>query len=161
DPLELDPGSSFGPPGFMQALRRHPNLSANAVGTAIIENRGLGPYLPALCRELLGEDLAIGDPPRWWMGDPQAAAHVFANPKGLAIRHAQEGTGRPGRGERGVMPEEMSPAQIAELKQKIRLHGSDYVAEQQVNFAATPSWTDNGFRAKPFAVRLYVTLVNG
>jgi uncharacterized circularly permuted ATP-grasp superfamily protein/uncharacterized alpha-E superfamily protein len=161
DPLELDPGSSFGPPGFMQALRRHPNLSANAVGTAVIENRGLGPYLPELSRELLGEELALSDPPRWWMGDEQAVQHVFANPRGMTIRRAQEGTGRPGSAERGVMPELLNPARLAELKREIRLHGPDYVAEQQVNFAATPSWTEAGFRAKPFAVRFYVALVNG
>ncbi len=161
DPLELDPGSSFGPPGFCQALRRHPNLSANAVGTAIVENRGLGPYLPGLARELLAEDLAIGSAPRWWLGDPAAIQHVFANPKGMTIRRAQEGTGRPGSAARGVSPEELSPADLENLKQELRLHGSDYVAEQKVTFAATPSWTKDGFRAKPFAVRLYVALVNG
>ena len=36
DPLELDPSSIFGPPAFVQALRKHPNLSANAVGTAVL-----------------------------------------------------------------------------------------------------------------------------
>ena len=50
---------------------------------------------------------------------------------------------------------------LAELKREIRLHGPDYVAEQQVNFAATPSWTEGGFRAKPFAVRFYVALADG
>jgi uncharacterized circularly permuted ATP-grasp superfamily protein/uncharacterized alpha-E superfamily protein len=161
DPLELDPGSSFGPPGFMQALRRHPNLSANAVGTAVIENRGLGPYLPGLCRELLGEDLALGDPPRWWMGDPDSCQHVFANLKHMTIRRAQEGTGRPGSAGRGITLERLSPADLADLRREIRLHGPDYVAEEQVSFSATPSWTEDGFRGKPFAVRLYVAQVNG
>ena len=50
DPLELDPGGYLGPVGFVQAIRHHPDLVTNAVGTAIVENRGLGPYLPELCR---------------------------------------------------------------------------------------------------------------
>lgn len=161
DPLELDPGSSFGPPGFMQALRRHPNLSANAVGAAIIENRGLGPYLPALSKALLGEDLTLADPPRWWLGDPRAREHVFANLNAMRIRRAQEGTGRPGSAERGIDLDALSPADLDALAQEIRLHGADYVAEEEVSFSATPSWTPEGFRAKPFAVRLYTARIDG
>jgi uncharacterized circularly permuted ATP-grasp superfamily protein/uncharacterized alpha-E superfamily protein len=161
DPLELDPASSFGPPAFMQALRRHPNLSANAVGTAVIENRGLGAYLPELSRKLLGEDLALRDPPRWWLGDPAKREHVFANLSDMTIRRAQEGTGRPGRAGRGIATRELSAADIEDLASEMRIHGQDYVAEEQVTFSGTPSWTEDGFRAKPFAVRLYVARLDG
>jgi uncharacterized circularly permuted ATP-grasp superfamily protein/uncharacterized alpha-E superfamily protein len=161
DPLELDPGSSFGPPGFMQALRKHPNLCANAVGTAVVENRGFGPYLGALCREILGEELALIDPPRWWLGDPDARQHVFARLQEMTIRPAQEGTGRPGGARRGIVTEDLSPAELADLVTELQLHGSDYVAGERVTFSTVPSWTATGLRAMPFAVRLYVALVDG
>ena len=161
DPLELDPASHLGPPAFMQALRRRPNLATNAVGTAVVENCGLGPYLEGLCRELLGEDLGLRDAPRWWLGDAKACRHVFSQPMRIAIRRAQEGTGRPGRAERGIATDELSPADLTELQREIRIHGADYVAEERVSFAATPSWTEGGLRAKPFAVRLYVARVDG
>ncbi len=161
DPLELAPSSMLGPPAFMQALRRHPNLSVNAVGTAVVENRGLGPYLDSLCTELLGEDLALRDAPRWWLGDEQACQHVFSQLTRMTIRHAQEGTGRPGRAERGIAMEDLPPADLDELRRDIRIHGADYVAEEQVSFAGTPSWTEDRLRAKPFAVRLYVARIDG
>lgn len=161
DPLELDPGSTFGPPGFMRALRKNPNLSANAVGTAIIENRGLGPYLAAICRDLLGEELALWDAPRWWLGEAAAREHVFAAGEDLVIRPAYEGTGRPGSAQRGITPASLSAGGLAALKDEIGLHGADYVAEQQVGFASVPSWTLDGFRPQTFAVRLYAALVKG
>jgi uncharacterized circularly permuted ATP-grasp superfamily protein/uncharacterized alpha-E superfamily protein len=161
DPLELDPSSIFGPPAFVQALRRHPNLSANAVGTGLAENRGFAPYLGGLARELLGEELSLIDPQRWWLGDRHARQHVFAHSGEITIRPAQEGTGRPGRAQRGITISELSPADLAELKQEIELHGHDYVAEERVAFSTVPSWTPDGLRAKPFAVRLYAALVSG
>jgi uncharacterized circularly permuted ATP-grasp superfamily protein/uncharacterized alpha-E superfamily protein len=161
DPLELDPASSFGPPGFMQALRKHPNLAANAVGTAVAENRGFGPYLEGLCREVLGEELALIDPPRWWLGDPHARQHAFSRLGEMAIRPAQEGTGRPGGAGRGIATEDLSADGLAELVTELQLHGGDYVAEELVTFSTVPSWTADGLRAKPFAVRLYAALADG
>jgi uncharacterized circularly permuted ATP-grasp superfamily protein/uncharacterized alpha-E superfamily protein len=161
DPLELDPNSIFGPPAFVQALRKHPNLSANALGTGLAENRGFGPYLAGLAQELLGEDLSLLDPQRWWLGEANARQHVFADPGEMTIRLAQEGTGRPGRAQRGIALKDLSPADLGDLRTDIELNGQDYVAEERVAFSTVPSWTPEGLRAKPFAVRLYVTLVSG
>ncbi|MGE0856373.1 MAG: circularly permuted type 2 ATP-grasp protein, partial [Hyphomicrobiaceae bacterium] len=53
DPLELDPGGFAGPVGLMQAVRRSPSLVTNAVGSAVVQNRGLGAYLGRVCRHVL------------------------------------------------------------------------------------------------------------
>jgi len=161
DPLELSPDSAFGPPAFMQALRRNPNLAANMVGTALVENRGLGPYLPQLSRDMLGEELALPDAPRWWLGDPASRQHVFAGLARMSIRSAHEGTGRPGGAQPGVSTDQLSAADLGALRARMDVHGQDYVAEEPVTFSSVPSWTAEGFRSKPFALRLYVALVNG
>ncbi len=46
DPLELNPNGFDGPAGLVQAVRANPNLMANALGSAVIENRGLAGFLP-------------------------------------------------------------------------------------------------------------------
>lgn len=161
DPLELDPASSFGPAGFVQALRANPDLVTNTLGTAVIENRGLGPYLAALCQDLLGEPLALWDTPRWWLGDAAGRQHALKNLANVAIRPVQEGTGRPGRGGHSFFPATLSAAELARLKDEIALHGSAYVAEEQVPYATVPSWTPDGPRPQPYAVRLYAALIDG
>ncbi len=161
DPLQLDPRGYLGPAGFVQALKTNPDLAANAVGTAVVENRGLSPYLPVLCKELLGEELAIWDQQRWWLGDPVARQHVLANLDGLTIRATQEGTGRPGRPQAGSVPGEMEPAERDALLRGIEIDGHNFVAEERSGFATLPSWTRGGMEARSVMVRLYATLVRG
>ena len=161
DPLELDPAGYLGPVGFVQALRTNPDIAANGLGTAIVENRGLGPYLPELCKELLREELAVHDHTRSWLGEASAREHAFANLDKIAIRPVQEGTGRPGRPQRAMLPAEMSSADRDRLKRDIEIHDHSYLAEEMSKFATLPSWTPEGLKPKSFALRLFATLVDG
>jgi uncharacterized circularly permuted ATP-grasp superfamily protein/uncharacterized alpha-E superfamily protein len=155
DPLELDPQGFLGPVGLLQAVRRTPDLAANTLGSAIVENRALGAYLPALCRELLDEDLIVSDAPRWWLGDPMARRHVEDNLDRMVIRPAQEGTARPGRAAPGRDPATLSAAERTRLLEDIALRGAIMVAEEKLGFGTTPSLGAGGLAPKPYAVRLF------
>ncbi len=56
DRLELDPEACDGAIGWLKACRQSPALIANASGSSMIEKRGVGGYLPAVCWKLLGEE---------------------------------------------------------------------------------------------------------
>jgi len=161
DPLELNPNGFMGPAGLVQAVRRTPRLVSNMLGSAIVENRGLCPYLPALARDLIGEDLLLPGPPRWWLGDAAGRAHVLSNLDRMIIRKAHEGTGRPGRAEAGLIPAAMTPEARSRLIADIELNGAALVAEEPVGFATMPSWTPTGLVPAPFAVRIFAAHVNG
>jgi uncharacterized circularly permuted ATP-grasp superfamily protein/uncharacterized alpha-E superfamily protein len=161
DPLELDPAGFLGPVGFVQAMRANPNVATNGLGTAVVENRGLGPYLGDLCKEVLGEDLAVSDHNRWWLGDPAARQHVSGMLESMAIRRVQEGTGRPGQPQHVLLPAEMSPEALARLRHDIAVSGYEYVAEERSAFATLPSWTPTGLKPQSFSLRLFVSLVDG
>ncbi|MEZ5855141.1 MAG: circularly permuted type 2 ATP-grasp protein [Hyphomicrobiaceae bacterium] len=156
DPLELDPGYFEGPVGLLNACRKAPSLSANALGSAVIENRGLSGYLPALCRSLLGEELILWDTPRWWLGDDIARAHVQTNLESMVVRPAREGTGRPGRAALGRSTSTLSDADREHLKQDMAMYGQKLVAEQPIGFSTMPAQTAQGFRPQAIAVRFYV-----
>ncbi len=161
DPLELDPNRFAGPVGLVQALRKNPRLIINFLGTAVVENRGLAPWLPQISRMLLGQDLVLEDTNRRWLGDLDARVFVFAHPERFVIRHAHEGTGRPGRAEQGIMPERLSGRELDALKFDMELNGQNFVAEERHDCATAPSWTAGGLKARPFAMRLYVWAVDG
>jgi uncharacterized circularly permuted ATP-grasp superfamily protein/uncharacterized alpha-E superfamily protein len=63
DPLELRPDSTLGVPGLVQAWRAGHVLVANAFGTSVLESPALRGCLPAICRRLLGEPLALASVP--------------------------------------------------------------------------------------------------
>lgn len=161
DPLQLDPGGFMGPAGLVQAVRANPDLLINGLGTAILENRGLGPHLPSLCQVLLGETLSIEDQPRHWLGTELARQHLFDNLDQFAIRPVQEGTGRPGRLQNIVFPSQLSEKERDEFLQSLTLKGFRYVAEAPSTFATAPSWTPDGITQQSCAMRLFAALVDG
>jgi uncharacterized circularly permuted ATP-grasp superfamily protein/uncharacterized alpha-E superfamily protein len=161
DPLELDPNGYAGPVGLVQALRRNQRLLMNFLGASVVENRGLAPHLPQVARSLLGQDLILHEPQRRWLGDMEARVYVFAHPERFVIRHAHEGTGRPGRAELGIMPDGLSARELESLKLDLEMNGQDYVAEERHDCATAPSWTADGLKPRPFAMRLYVVAVDG
>lgn len=156
DALELDSAGMAGPAGLIRVNRANTRLVTNAIGTAVVQNRGFGPYLPALAKDLLGEDLLLRDAPRYWLGDPSAREHVLANLKSFIIHAAQEGTGRPGAAALGKDAQTLSEADIHLLKSEIALHGRSLVAEEKVGFSEAPAFKGDGLVPRPFAVRLYV-----
>ncbi|MFA5901266.1 MAG: circularly permuted type 2 ATP-grasp protein, partial [Hyphomicrobium sp.] len=156
DPLELDAARYGGPPGLVAACRKNPELTRNALGSAVAQNRGLAAYLPAICRKLYGEELLIADAPRRWLGEASNRQHVLNNLDRMVVRPAQEGTGRPGGAQYGQLGSSLTDAQRRALKEEIELHGETLVAEQRIGFGTTPAFTPRGLVPQPFAVRMFV-----
>jgi len=79
DPLELRPDSRLGVPGLLQAIRAGRVLLANAPGSGWLESPALAGFLPALARQLLGEELALPSLPAWWCGERVAVPRLPAS----------------------------------------------------------------------------------
>lgn len=156
DGLELDPAGTAGPAGLLRVNRANPRLIVNAAGSALAQNRGLGPYLASLAKELLGEDLEMPDAPRCWLGDAAARKKVLSKLDHYLVRKAQEGTGRPGQAALGQDPRALTAAERELLLREIELHGEMLVAEERCGFSTAPAFHDGTFEPRPFAVRCFV-----
>lgn len=161
DALELDPAGFLGPVGLVQAVRQNPDLVVNALGTALAENRGLGSYLPGLCRDLLGEELAVWDVAKWWLGDASVRKTVIGDLDRYFIRRANEQTARPGAAAPARDPSKLNPAECAALIAEIELDGATLVAEEKAALGTAPSYGLGGLEPKPFAMRVFATAVPG
>lgn len=155
DPLELNPSGFAGPSGFVGAIRANPHLSANPLGSGVLENRGLGESLPELCKHLLGEELMLYDTIRLWMGEERACNQVIANPDEYLLHPVREKTGRPGEALTGRKLEQLNDKEQKNIIDELRLTGDQFVAERPSNFATSPSWTEKGITPAPYAMRLF------
>jgi uncharacterized circularly permuted ATP-grasp superfamily protein/uncharacterized alpha-E superfamily protein len=155
DPLELDPSGFQGPPGLVDSMRRNPNLLANPIGSAIAQNRGLGPFMSALAERIVDEPLMLHDAPRWWLGQPDVRDHVRSHLHQFVIRSCQEQTGRPGLAELGRDSRTLSEADREALFKDIELHGDRLVAEVPTGFSTAPAFGEEGLSAVPFGIRLF------
>jgi len=161
DPIELSQDGFDGPVGLVQACRENPRLVANTLGAAAIENRALSPFLSGIARHLLGEDLLASDSPRIWLGEARARDDVIANIDEYILHDAHEGTGRPGEALQGINPQTLDGPARAALAEDLRINGVLRVAERPVGFATTPTWSPEGLRAEPFALRVFMARING
>lgn len=156
DPLELAPDGFDGPVGLLSAVRATPGLVANALGAAVVENRGLSPFLPAIAQSLLGEELLFPDPHRLWLGDADTRRLLEPAIEDYLVHEAHEGLGSPGAAKKGVRPSGLDAQERARLLDTLRLHGAAYVAERPTGFATAPTWRDGVLSPAPFALRVFV-----
>ena len=82
DALELRPDSRLGVTGLMECVRQGTVSVLNNLGSGVLENPALLPFLPELCERLLGQSLRLPSVETWWCGD-QAVAEPCAEQSGL------------------------------------------------------------------------------
>lgn len=92
DPLEFpeaDPAG--GVPGVLDAARHGALSLVNAPGAGFAESPALAEFLPALCRDFLGEELLLESLPTTWLGSPGAMDRALAAGNAPLIRPATNG----------------------------------------------------------------------
>lgn len=153
DPVELRPDSQLGVPGLVDACRRGTVSVVNPLGSGVLENPGLSPFLPAVARALLGTDLLLPAAPAWWCGDDEGRAHVLAHLDELVVR-------RVGRTVDGRLPAPiegatLSTAERAGLKARIEAEPRRWTGTQRVELASTPTLGTTGLESRPSVLRTF------
>ena len=98
DALELGPDSRLGVTGLMECVRQGTVSVLNNLGSGVLENPALLPFLPELCERLLGQSLRLPSVDTWWCGDTTGLSHALNNLDSLVIRPISRGHGRSVRG---------------------------------------------------------------
>jgi len=141
DPLELRSDSALGIPGLLGAVRAGRVLMANALGSGVLESGALFGFLPAICRRLLGEPLAMPSVASWWCGEPPALEFVLANLDELVIKPAFRGMHMD-----AVFGHELKGEARRRVIDSIRARPHAYVAQEWVRLAQAPVWSPTGER---------------
>ncbi|MBV9947236.1 MAG: circularly permuted type 2 ATP-grasp protein, partial [Myxococcales bacterium] len=150
DPLELRADSSLGVPGLVQAIRAGNVAVANPLGSGILQTSAILPYLPALCRSLLGEELKMPSVPTQWCGEPGAVEHVVPRLSALVVKPAfPVGPTLP------IFGPELAPAELAALRDRIRARPREYVAQHCVLLSTVPTLGQEGLSPAPLWMRVY------
>jgi uncharacterized circularly permuted ATP-grasp superfamily protein/uncharacterized alpha-E superfamily protein len=151
DPLELRNDSMLGVPGLVEAWRAGNVAIANALGSGLVQNPAFLPFLPGLCRHLLGEELKLPSVATWWCGQKTAADYVGSHLDELFVKPAFR-TRVP-----GMTPGRSSSAADRELmRRRIAFQPHLYVGQEWVQLATAPAWHGDGLVARPVGVRVYL-----
>ncbi len=150
DPLELDPASTLGVPGLLEACRAGQVTVINGLGSPVVENAALTALLPELSRRLLGQDLALDSARAWWCGRPDGLSHVLANLDDLIIRPASRATL-----ESFIDTARLSGSEREHLGTRIAAAPERYVGQEKLTVGTAPVLTSNGLRPRPTVIRTF------
>jgi uncharacterized circularly permuted ATP-grasp superfamily protein/uncharacterized alpha-E superfamily protein len=156
DPLELRPDSRLGVPGLVEVARLGGVSIVNTLGSGVLENPGLLPYLPRLAQHLLGEQLLMPSVPTWWCGDEDGRQHVLANLERLVVKPITRRSGPT-----AVFPWELTNEGRDDLRRRIEAHPAGWVGQEPLQLASTPTLTNTGLEARPSLLRAFAVARQG
>ncbi|HET9654323.1 MAG TPA: circularly permuted type 2 ATP-grasp protein, partial [Kineosporiaceae bacterium] len=150
DPLDLRQDSRLGVAGLLEAARQGTVSVVNPFGAAVLENPGLVPYLPDLCRALLGTDPLLEDAATYWCGEDLSRRHVLARLGELVIRPIArgEGTGR-------RFGWELSDAERDRLRRRIEAEPWRWCGQEPLPLGTAPVVTSAGLQPRRMVLRTF------
>lgn len=134
DPLELREDSRLGITGLVQASRLGQVAVANPLGSAILENPGLMPFLPGIARYFFNEDLQLPAVATWWCGQEPERRFVLDNLDKLVIKPIHRS-----RGYRAIFGAQLSTAERSALRERILHKPHLYIGQEMISFSTAPS----------------------
>jgi uncharacterized circularly permuted ATP-grasp superfamily protein/uncharacterized alpha-E superfamily protein len=151
DPLELRGESLLGVPGLVDAIVADNVRVANALGSGVIETAAIMPFLPGLCRHLLGEKLKLPSVATWWCGQEYALDWVLNHLDSVVVKPAF-----PSRGMEPVFGSELPQAEKGKFARQLRERSHEYVAQEQVTLSTAPVWENSCLNSRSVVLRTYV-----
>lgn len=156
DPLELAEDSLLGVAGLLQAARLGQVVIVNPLGTGVLENPGLIPFLPGIARYYLGSDLKLPSAATWWCGQPKERAHVLEHLDRMIIKNIYR-TYR----SQSVFGALLSKDERAALRDRILARPHLFVGQEQVSYSTTPCLIKGRIEPRHAAIRTFVTTHEG
>ena len=135
DPLELKADSQLGIPGLLQSVRNGNVSLANPLGSSVLENPGLMPFLQQIAQYFLSEDLILPTIASWWCGQPKELQYVLDNMPSLVIKKIH----RNPTGSSSIDGTSLSASELNTCRQQIRANPAMYVGQEKVEISLTPS----------------------
>ncbi|PHR88498.1 MAG: hypothetical protein COA80_17970 [Leeuwenhoekiella sp.] len=150
DPLELREDSHLGVAGLLDVVRRQNVAIVNPIGSGVLENPGLIPFMPAICRFFLNEPLMLPQIASWWCGQEKEKNYVLENLHNLVIKPIDR-TNR----EHIHFGSLMSKAELEKLKNEIQRKPYHFVAQERISFSTAPNFTKGTFEPRNMVARTF------
>ena len=141
DPLELRIDSGEGAVGLISTVRAGNVAIANFLGTGVLESPMFKPFLPEICRELLGEELLLHDVETLWLGNATEAERVMAEPEKWIFKKAFRDAENFKETEPKAYASMTTTAQLA-LLQAIEEAPKQWVAEKSIDVATVYTYRE-------------------
>ena len=149
DPLSLRADSMLGVPGLIQAQQAGGIGMANPLGSGVLECPALLPFLPALAKAWLGEDLLLPNVATWWCGQDKERKFVLSQLTQLVIKRVDRAGGV-------VFGDQLSRKAQQQLSEAIKAEPWRYVGQERVSFSTVPTLASAGLAPRHLVLRAFL-----
>lgn len=150
DPLEWRAEAWLGVAGLAEAWRAGHVAVANAFGSGVVEAQALFPFLPGLCRHLLGEELQLPQVETWWLGQEKERKDVLAAGDRWVIKNAFSGSRQ-----EPVFLADAEASLRAETLRRIAEEPENFVAQAPLRLSTLPVWRDGRLEPRRLVWRAF------
>ena len=150
DPLELREDSYLGVAGLLEVIRNQNVAIVNPIGSGILENSGLIPFMNTICKYYFKEDLILPQIASWWCGQKKERDYVIEHLKDLVVKRID----RSNR-ENIYFCEFLSEADLKNLKDEIHLAPYQFVAQEKISFSTAPNFVDGTLEPRKVMCRTF------
>ena len=150
DPLELREDSYLGVAGLLEVVRLQNVAIVNPIGSGILENPGLIPFLNSVCKYFLDEDLILPQIASWWCGQVKELKYVLSHLSSLVVKRIDR-THR----EHIYFGEFLSKKELDNLKTEILKAPYQFVAQENINFSTAPNFVDGHLEPRKIVCRTF------
>ena len=151
DPLAFREDSLLGVPGLFAAYRAGGVALANAVGTAVADDKSTYPYVPEMIRFYLKEEPILANVPTWQCHEPKALAHVLEHLPELVVKEVQ-GSGGYGM----LVGPDASKSELDAFRKRLKASPASYVAQPTLSLSTCPTFVKRGIAPRHVDLRPYV-----
>ncbi|OHD81849.1 MAG: hypothetical protein A3D90_04255 [Sulfuricurvum sp. RIFCSPHIGHO2_02_FULL_43_9] len=150
DPLELRSDSQLGVAGLVQSIRSGGVGMINPLGSGVLENLGLNPFMPHLARYFLDEELILPQIATWWCGQAKELEFVLENMERLIVKTIDRVDEK-----HTFVGKQLSKKDLTSLRKAILEQPHRYVGQEEVEFANCPTLIKESIEPRKAVIRAY------
>ncbi|CAA6809223.1 MAG: Protein containing domains DUF404, DUF407, DUF403 [uncultured Sulfurovum sp.] len=150
DPLELRSDSYLGVAGIVDVMRENNVNMINPIGSAILENIGLNPFMEKISEYFLNEELILPQIATWWCGQKKALNYVLNHLDELIIKKID-------RTDKIVIyfVKKLSEKERKDLITRLEKNPHQYVAQEEVGFSTVPYFENKNVEPRNAVIRTF------
>lgn len=150
DPLELREDSYLGVAGLLEVIRNKQVAVVNPIGSGVLENSGLIPFMKRIAKYFLNEDLILPQIASWWCGQKKEMKYVLDNLTNFVVKRIDR-TNR----ESLFFCEFLSQSELDNLKKQIRSRPYRFVAQEKIYFSTAPDYVGGQLEPRKVVCRAF------
>lgn len=150
DPLELKNNSQLGVAGLVETVRQNNLNMINPIGSAIVENIGLNPFMEKIAQYFLQEDLILPQIATWWCGQQNELDYVIENLDTLIIKKIDRT-----QNIKIYLGKELSLKEREELVALLIKYPHKYVAQEEISFSTVPYYEKGKIEPRNAVIRTF------